>query len=85
MKHDRIIAPVLGYLDSVRDKETAEKQTCSRSHSTSSKRSSQCQRHSETSIIKKEENEKTTRGRAKHFKTCIEIDKRMRKKIQQLE
>ena len=69
-KYGAITASARGYIDSVQDKETAEQNKShyseSRSHMTSSKRSSQRQQESEKSKLKKEELEKQTRGITAH-------------------
>ena len=79
-KTDEFIAAARGYINSVRDKETAELYTShhsrSGSHMTSSKRPSQRQRDLEISRLKREELEKQHEANLRIARQRLEIDKK---------
>ena len=86
-KTDEFIAAARGYINSVQDKETAEMYTShhsrSGSHMTSSKRSSQRQRDSELSRLKREELEKQHEAKLRIARQRLEIEKQT--KLRELE
>ena len=91
-KTDEFIAAARGYINSVHDKETAELYTSHHSrlgsHMTSSKRSSQRQRESELSKLKREELEKQYEAKLRIARQRLEIEKQTKLRgleIEQLE